>query len=315
MSHRIQALGQGGEGDAVLFGRLGLFGLDAGPLFLDRATLGGRLDLKGFLGDGGVLEGLDGGGHLADLVLAARGRDGDRGVARSQATHGRRHRRQRLGQNIGQHHRHAARQRQRQQQAADQHHAGRPGGRHLLLAIETAFLNLLLDQSVQRAFGRVDEFIGLTVAADHGDGLHPARLIGDHDPAALNHLLVPLVRSRAGRPRLSRAGAVQLDQSIQALVEALAMLFDTLKIIGVARHQEAAIAGLLTRQIELRRLGLTLDHACARTIRPRRIERIDLQKHRQPHGDDGQNHDRKGRHQFLFDLQVAQHGVHLTLPP
>ncbi|MNI49983.1 hypothetical protein D3C73_1046220 [compost metagenome] len=93
------------------------------------------------------------------------------------------------------------------------------------------------------------------------------------------------------------------------------MLFQSLEIIGVTRHEEAAIARLLARQIELRGLGLALHGGGANPVQASAFQSIDLEEDHRAHGDDGQNDDRKGRHQFLFDLQVAQHGVHLTLPP
>ncbi len=61
--HGVQPFGQGGDGDAILLGGLGLLGLDAGAVLFGRLTLGGGFGLQAVIGDGGVAEHLKGPGH------------------------------------------------------------------------------------------------------------------------------------------------------------------------------------------------------------------------------------------------------------
>ncbi|MND76338.1 hypothetical protein D3C80_679830 [compost metagenome] len=312
--HGLQALGQGGNGDAVLFGGARLLSLDAGALVLGGLSLGHGLGFQTGVGDGGVLEGRHGRSHLADLILAAHGRHEDRGVACGQAAHGRGHGQQRLAQHVGQHEGHGCGDDQGQDDAADQHHPHRLGDGVLNLAIDAALLGLFFHQGFQRVLGRTDVFIRRAFATDHGDGLGVGGGISDQDAACLDHVLGPLSGGGAGGAHLILAGAVQLSDAIEALAEVLAVRGQTLQIIGVPRQQEAAIAAFLTRQIEFGRLGLALGRRGADAIHPRAFQRVHLHEHRHAHGDDGQDDDGEGRHQLLLDLQIAQH-AHVTSPP
>ncbi|MNY07123.1 hypothetical protein D3C86_1399110 [compost metagenome] len=100
--HGLQTLAQGGDGDVVFLGDTGLFGLCASAFFVSGLTRSGGFDFQTLVGDGGVLEGQQGVGHFADLVLATHGGDDDGLVAASQATHGRRHGRDRRSDHLGQ---------------------------------------------------------------------------------------------------------------------------------------------------------------------------------------------------------------------
>ncbi|MNV38038.1 hypothetical protein D3C71_1295760 [compost metagenome] len=312
--HGLQALGQSGDGDAVFCGGAGLLGLDAGALVLGGLSLGHGLGFQTGVGDGGVLEGRHGRSHLADLILAAHGRDEDRGVARSQTTHGRGHGQQRLAQHVGQQEGHARRDEQGQDDAADQNRARRLGHRDLDLAIDAALRRLLVDQARERVFGGADILISDAVATDHGDGLGAGRRIGRQHAAGLDHVRGPRVRGCACGANLGVAGAVQLADPIQALVEILAVRRQALQIIDVVRKQEAAIAAFLTRQIELRRLGFALRRRGAHAVHSRALHIVHLHEDRDAHDGDGGDDDGEGRHQLLLDLQIAQH-AHMTSPP
>ncbi|MNX62381.1 hypothetical protein D3C86_933400 [compost metagenome] len=312
--HGLQALGQGGNGDAVLFGGARLLSLDAGALVLGGLTLGHGLGFQTGVGDGGVLEGRHGRGHLADLVLAAHGRDDDRGVAAGEATHGRGHRQQRLAEQVGQQEGHGGGDDQGQNNAADQHHARRLGHLDLNVAEDASLFGLLGDQRTQGVLGRADVLVGCAFTTDHGHGLGIGRRIDGQSASGLHDVLGPFVSGGVGRADFIAAGRIQLGDPVQALVEVLAVRGQALQIIDVMRQQEAAIAAFLTRQIELRGLGLALHRRGAGAIHPRLLHRVHLHEHGHAHDGDGGDDDSESRHQFSFDLQIAQH-AHWSFPP
>ncbi|MNE16014.1 hypothetical protein D3C80_1089410 [compost metagenome] len=314
LRHGVQPLGQGGDGDVVVRGVLGPLGLDARTLVLDGLTLGCGLGLQAGVGDGGVLEGRHGRGHLADLVLAAHGRDDDRGVAAGEATHGRGHRQQGLAEQVGQQEGHGGGDDQGQNNAADQHHARRLGHLDLDVAEDASLFGLLGDQRTQGVLGRADVLVGCAFTTDHGHGLGIGRRVDGQSASGLHDVLGPFVSGGVGRADFIAAGRIQLGDAVQALVEILAVRGQALQIIDVVRQQEAAIAAFLTRQIELRGLGLALHRRGAGAIHPRLLHRVHLHEHRHAHDGDGGDDDGEGRHQFSFDLQIAQH-AHWSFPP
>ncbi|QTC87116.1 hypothetical protein [Brevundimonas pondensis] len=295
--HGLQALGQGGDGDSILFGGAGLLGLDADALLLgggarwatasaSRRALAMAASLKAVTAE--AIWPTSSLRPMAGTMIE---------VSPPPPTHGRGHRQQGLAQQVGQHEGHGGGDDQGQNDdPADQHHPHRLGDGVLNLAIDAALLRLLFfDQGFQRVLCRADILVCGAFATDHGHGLTIGRGVGDQHASGLDHVPGPFGGGGASGADLILAGAVQLRDPIQALAEIRRERTAAPDNRGhaTAGSRDSCSPGAPDR---ICGLGLALHGGGAHAVHARLLQCIDLHEDRAAHGDDRQDDHGEGRH-------------------